>query len=243
MQPGDTIQWTPGVDSLLDSLRAPVETLPPGPRPVSRAATTPPAPGSRCGSRTTRAVPWSTLSSPRCRRSLSERRRRGLGAALRHQQAARPAPTAGRSAPRCAAPAGAAPHAVQLPLHPLDGAFRTAPEIAEPPLNHLPGRGAPSTGGEQQRRPGADGERRAARGPAHRGTLIARSAGSRSKSIEVGPHIMASRRRRSLPGYRAQPRNRKLQRCPRAGPGTPSDGAPGGPEGQSTRRSGITSVR
>jgi monofunctional biosynthetic peptidoglycan transglycosylase len=29
VQPGDTIQWTPGVDSLLDSLRAPVETLPP----------------------------------------------------------------------------------------------------------------------------------------------------------------------------------------------------------------------
>jgi monofunctional biosynthetic peptidoglycan transglycosylase len=28
IQPGDTIQWTPGVDSLLDSLRAPVETLP-----------------------------------------------------------------------------------------------------------------------------------------------------------------------------------------------------------------------
>jgi monofunctional biosynthetic peptidoglycan transglycosylase len=27
--PGDSIQWTPGVDSLLDSLRAPVETLPP----------------------------------------------------------------------------------------------------------------------------------------------------------------------------------------------------------------------
>jgi monofunctional glycosyltransferase len=31
IQPGDTIQWTPGVDSLLDSLRAPVETLPPEP--------------------------------------------------------------------------------------------------------------------------------------------------------------------------------------------------------------------
>ena len=29
VQPGDTIQWTPSVDSLLDSLRAPVETLPP----------------------------------------------------------------------------------------------------------------------------------------------------------------------------------------------------------------------
>jgi monofunctional biosynthetic peptidoglycan transglycosylase len=29
IQPGDTIQWTPGIDSLLDSLRAPVETLPP----------------------------------------------------------------------------------------------------------------------------------------------------------------------------------------------------------------------
>ena len=29
LQPGDTIQWTPGVDSLLDSLRAPIETLPP----------------------------------------------------------------------------------------------------------------------------------------------------------------------------------------------------------------------
>jgi monofunctional biosynthetic peptidoglycan transglycosylase len=31
-QPGDSIMWTPGMDSLLDSLRAPVETLP---RPVS----------------------------------------------------------------------------------------------------------------------------------------------------------------------------------------------------------------
>jgi monofunctional glycosyltransferase len=28
-QPGDSIMWTPGVDSLLDSLRAPIETLPP----------------------------------------------------------------------------------------------------------------------------------------------------------------------------------------------------------------------
>jgi monofunctional biosynthetic peptidoglycan transglycosylase len=27
IQPGDTIQWTPGLDSLLDSLRGPVETL------------------------------------------------------------------------------------------------------------------------------------------------------------------------------------------------------------------------
>jgi hypothetical protein len=26
-QPGDSIMWTPGMDSLLDSLRAPVETL------------------------------------------------------------------------------------------------------------------------------------------------------------------------------------------------------------------------
>ena len=26
-QPGDSIIWTPGIDSLLDSLRAPVETL------------------------------------------------------------------------------------------------------------------------------------------------------------------------------------------------------------------------
>ncbi len=30
-QPGDSIVWTPGMDSLLDSLRAPVETLAPGP--------------------------------------------------------------------------------------------------------------------------------------------------------------------------------------------------------------------
>jgi hypothetical protein len=30
LEPGDTIQWTPGLDSLLDSLRAPVETLPGG---------------------------------------------------------------------------------------------------------------------------------------------------------------------------------------------------------------------
>ena len=28
-QPGDSIQWVPGIDSLLDSLRAPIETLPP----------------------------------------------------------------------------------------------------------------------------------------------------------------------------------------------------------------------
>ena len=27
LEPGDTIQWTAGLDSLLDSLRAPVETL------------------------------------------------------------------------------------------------------------------------------------------------------------------------------------------------------------------------
>jgi len=39
LQPGDTIQWTPGMDSLLDSLRAPVETLAPQP-----AETAPPLP-------------------------------------------------------------------------------------------------------------------------------------------------------------------------------------------------------
>ena len=39
--PGDTIQWTPGIDSLLDSLRAPVETLPP---PMDSAAAPPPVP-------------------------------------------------------------------------------------------------------------------------------------------------------------------------------------------------------
>jgi monofunctional biosynthetic peptidoglycan transglycosylase len=56
IQPGDTIQWTPGVDSLLDSLRAPVETLPPtapdsvpgdaadAPRPADGAAATPLSP-------------------------------------------------------------------------------------------------------------------------------------------------------------------------------------------------------
>jgi monofunctional biosynthetic peptidoglycan transglycosylase len=44
VQPGDTIQWTPGVDSLLDSLRAPVETLPPGPgEPAATPATELPA--------------------------------------------------------------------------------------------------------------------------------------------------------------------------------------------------------
>ena len=44
IQPGDTIQWTPGVDSLLDSLRAPVETLPPAPAaPVVSAPTGSPA--------------------------------------------------------------------------------------------------------------------------------------------------------------------------------------------------------
>jgi monofunctional glycosyltransferase len=30
-QPGDSIQWSPGMDSLLDSLQAPIETLPPPP--------------------------------------------------------------------------------------------------------------------------------------------------------------------------------------------------------------------
>jgi monofunctional glycosyltransferase len=39
VQPGDTIQWTPGMDSLLDSLLAPVETLPAPP-----TDTLPPAP-------------------------------------------------------------------------------------------------------------------------------------------------------------------------------------------------------
>jgi monofunctional biosynthetic peptidoglycan transglycosylase len=55
LQPGDTIQWTPGIDSLLDSLRAPVETLPPEtadsavPPSVAPAAPAPlqPVPGVR----------------------------------------------------------------------------------------------------------------------------------------------------------------------------------------------------
>lgn len=42
VQPGDTIQWTPGIDSLLDSLRAPIETLP-GARRDGGPAGTPPA--------------------------------------------------------------------------------------------------------------------------------------------------------------------------------------------------------
>ncbi|HUR93258.1 MAG TPA: biosynthetic peptidoglycan transglycosylase [Gemmatimonadales bacterium] len=46
IQPGDTIQWTPGMDSLFDSLRAPVETLQAGPvsgaRPSDTGASTPP---------------------------------------------------------------------------------------------------------------------------------------------------------------------------------------------------------
>jgi monofunctional biosynthetic peptidoglycan transglycosylase len=38
--PGDSIVWTPGVDSLLDSLRAPVETLFPAPEAESRSQST-----------------------------------------------------------------------------------------------------------------------------------------------------------------------------------------------------------
>ena len=49
IQPGDTIQWTPGVDSLLDSLRAPVETLPPV-GPDSSPAVDSAAPGLMGGS-------------------------------------------------------------------------------------------------------------------------------------------------------------------------------------------------
>lgn len=52
VQPGDTIQWTPGVDSLLDSLRAPVETLPPGPdhrSPVEPASAEIPSPADSAG--------------------------------------------------------------------------------------------------------------------------------------------------------------------------------------------------
>jgi monofunctional biosynthetic peptidoglycan transglycosylase len=44
IQPGDTIQWTPGVDSLLDSLRAPVETLPPPPPGPADSVTVPDSP-------------------------------------------------------------------------------------------------------------------------------------------------------------------------------------------------------
>jgi monofunctional biosynthetic peptidoglycan transglycosylase len=40
-QPGDSIIWTPGMDSLLDSLRAPVETL--APVPVESLPASPPA--------------------------------------------------------------------------------------------------------------------------------------------------------------------------------------------------------
>ncbi len=37
-QPGDSIQWTPGIDSLMDSLRAPVETLSVSPSPPTAMA-------------------------------------------------------------------------------------------------------------------------------------------------------------------------------------------------------------
>ncbi len=37
-EPGDSIMWTPGMDSLLDSLRAPVETLPPANPPAAAAS-------------------------------------------------------------------------------------------------------------------------------------------------------------------------------------------------------------
>jgi hypothetical protein len=39
-QPGDSIMWTPGMDSLLDSLRAPVETLPPVRQSTNRSGIT-----------------------------------------------------------------------------------------------------------------------------------------------------------------------------------------------------------
>jgi monofunctional biosynthetic peptidoglycan transglycosylase len=42
-QPGDSIVWTPGVDSLLDSLRSPVETLFPIPRTLDSATLGPAA--------------------------------------------------------------------------------------------------------------------------------------------------------------------------------------------------------
>jgi monofunctional biosynthetic peptidoglycan transglycosylase len=48
VQPGDTVQWTPGMDSLLDSLRAPVETLPPEMSvPSDSAAAASSLPGAR----------------------------------------------------------------------------------------------------------------------------------------------------------------------------------------------------
>ena len=60
MQPGDTIQWTPGMDSLLDSLRAPVETLPLDPQ----------ARWSRCWWTPSRHERWP--DPPRCHPERSE---------------------------------------------------------------------------------------------------------------------------------------------------------------------------
>jgi monofunctional glycosyltransferase len=70
LQPGDTIQWTPGVDSLLDSLRAPVETLfvgdtnaaeKPVSRPVEAAS---PAPDSSPDRSTPPARRWPPAPAP-----------------------------------------------------------------------------------------------------------------------------------------------------------------------------------
>jgi monofunctional glycosyltransferase len=38
IEPGDSVVWTPGMDSLMDSLRAPVETLPPAETPAELSA-------------------------------------------------------------------------------------------------------------------------------------------------------------------------------------------------------------
>jgi hypothetical protein len=57
LQPGDTIQWTPGIDSLLDSLRAPVETLPPGSIETQPANTVESLPASSVESLSAGSVP------------------------------------------------------------------------------------------------------------------------------------------------------------------------------------------
>jgi monofunctional glycosyltransferase len=217
--PGDTIQWTPGVDSLLDSLRAPVETLPPLPADSSPATSRPPERSEGSGRGLRLRLPHDSSHILRALRRLLgsalegvHQPPPGIRAALGHQQRRQPRadrqPQHRRDPPL---PAALLLPPTQLPPDAPQRDLGAAPDLPQASADQLAGLGA-FRRREQQRGARADGERQ--QGEAE-GAAAGAVVGGEVELLEVGAHMSSTLGVLGICGT-AVP-FLKLQRCPRRG--------------------------
>ena len=163
----------------------------------------------------------------------------GVGSALRHQQRRQPGtdrqPDQRRHAPL---PTARVLAAMQLPLHPRERSLGAAPDLRSLPPTTSRVR-APSAGANSSAAPAPTARaRRPAPGYRRRPRRGRRSRSNCSKSVRIWSSTLKRRSRFMSGGPRP---SRKVQRCPRRGREHRHRGA--SRRRQSTRRSGMTSVR